>query len=280
MASTVTTAPRTNNIFRQQWLNIRMFLEGARLSYIALFHWLRPTTYIASKVLMPVNQILFFTLLGVYATSRSNADFYIIGNAVQMASISGIYAMTMTIGGDRWAGTLPYLFGIPANRLMMYLGRSVFNVFDGMIGVFMGLLFGFIFLGLDLSQADPVALLVVILVTTASTCGMGMALGSLSLITVNVFFINNVVYFLLIAFSGSNVPLADLPGWMQFISDFIPLTRGIEAARQVVAGGNLSDISGLMLGELAVGVAYTAIGFVTFRWIEFQARRGGTLERI
>src|SRR5262245_41160359 len=121
MASTVTTAPTTHNIFRQLWLNIRMFLEGARLSYIALFHWLNPTTYIASKVLMPVNQILFFTLLGVYATSRSNADFYIIGNAVQMASISGIYAMTMTIGGDRWAGTLPYLFGIPANRLMMYL---------------------------------------------------------------------------------------------------------------------------------------------------------------
>ncbi|MBZ0316622.1 MAG: ABC transporter permease [Anaerolineae bacterium] len=262
------------------WLNVRMFVEGARLSYIALFHWLRPTTYVASKVIMPVNQILFFTLLGVYATSRSNADFYIIGNSVQMASISGIYAMTMTIGGDRWAGTLPYLFGIPTNRLLMYLGRSLFNVFDGMIGVFMGLLFGVIFLGLDLSATDPLALTIVILVTTASTCGMGMALGSLSLITVNVFFINNVVYFLLIAFSGSNLPLEDLPGWMQAVSDFLPLTRGIAAARDVINGAHLGDITGLLAGELLVGVIYTAIGFFMFRWIEYHARRGGSLERI
>jgi len=40
---------------RQLWLNLRLFLQGAILSYVALFHWLRPSAYLASKVVMPLN---------------------------------------------------------------------------------------------------------------------------------------------------------------------------------------------------------------------------------
>jgi ABC-2 type transport system permease protein len=35
---------------RKLWLNIRLFFLGAVLSYIALFRWMRPVTYLASKV--------------------------------------------------------------------------------------------------------------------------------------------------------------------------------------------------------------------------------------
>ena len=45
----------------------------------------------------------------------------------------------MSIGGDRWNGTLPYLFGTPANRLFMFLGRSFVHIIDGMLGVVIGL---------------------------------------------------------------------------------------------------------------------------------------------
>ena len=41
-------------MFNSLRLNARLFWEGAVLSYIALFRWLEPTTYIASKILMPV----------------------------------------------------------------------------------------------------------------------------------------------------------------------------------------------------------------------------------
>ena len=88
-------------------VNLRLFGQGAVLSYIALFHWLRPATYMASKIFMPLAQILFFTFLGTFATGRENASFYVIGNAMQIAAISGIYGVTMSIGGDRWNGTLP-----------------------------------------------------------------------------------------------------------------------------------------------------------------------------
>ena len=105
-------------VVHRTWLNLRVFWEGALLSYVALFHWLRPSAYLASKIFMPLGQILFFTFLGTYATGRDTASFYVIGNAVQMAAVSGIYGVTMSIGGDRWEGTLPYLFGTPSNRLV------------------------------------------------------------------------------------------------------------------------------------------------------------------
>ena len=72
--------------------NFRLFFQGALLSYVALFRWLRPVTYMASKVLLPLNQMLFFTLLGTFATGRDNAHFYVIGNAIQVADPAAFQA--------------------------------------------------------------------------------------------------------------------------------------------------------------------------------------------
>jgi ABC-2 type transport system permease protein len=259
--------------------NLRMFYEGSRLSYIALFHWLRPTTYLASKIIMPMNQILFFAFLGEFSGQNSR-DFYVIGNAVQMAAVSGIYGVTMSIGGDRWAGTLPYLFGAPSSRLIMFLGRAFFHVLDGAVGVIFGLVLGVLLLGLDLSQADPLLLLLAIMAATISTSGLGLFLGSISLVTVNVWFFNNTLYFLLLLFSGANIARGDMPAWMVAVGDILPLTRSIEAARRVAAGGSFDDISGLLTTEVFLGLFYASFGFVFFRWIEFQARRRGTIDRM
>ncbi len=73
---------------------------------MALFHWMRPTQYVASKILMPLAQMYFFVYLGTFANGAQSANFYIVGNALQIAAVSGIYGMTMSIGGDRDSGTL------------------------------------------------------------------------------------------------------------------------------------------------------------------------------
>jgi len=259
-------------------LNIRLFLQGALLSYIALFRWLRPSAYLASKVIMPLNQILFFTFLGMFATGSENASFYVIGNAVQLAAVSGIYGVTMSVGGDRWDGTLPYLFATPANRIMLFLGRALFHILDGFLGVILGLLWGVLLLGLDLSQTSLPALGLIILVTTLSTSGLGLLMGCLSLITRNIMFVNNTVYFLLLIFSGANVPVESLPATMRSVSQLLPLTRGIAAARSIIAGDALIDVLPLVAGEMTIALVYSFLGYSLFRWFEYQAKARGTLE--
>jgi ABC-2 type transport system permease protein len=259
-------------------LNASLFFQGAMLSYVALFHWLRPAQYLATKVVGPLGQILFFTFMGMHGTGGESADFYIVGNSVQLTALSGIFGVTFSIAGDRWNGTLPYLFGTPANRLMMFIGRALIHIIDGMIGVLIGLTWGVLLLGLDLGRTDPVALIMVILITGFSTAGLGLVLGSLSLVTRNVMFVNNTAYFGLLIFSGSNIALDKLPLLLQRFSQLLPLTRGIEAARAIIAGASWSDISHLMIQEALLGLAFTTLGYALFRWFEFQAKVRGTLE--
>jgi len=258
--------------------SLRIFISGAWLSYIALFRWTQPASYLASKVVMPLSQILFFTYLGTSATGRDTAEFYIVGNALQIAAVNGIYGVTMTVGRERNEGTLIYLVGSPANRLVIFLGRALFNILDGMLAVLVAFMWGVLILGLDLSVANLPALALTILITTASTCGLGLMMGSISLVALNVMFVNNTVYFLLLLFSGANIALGKLPAWMQSVSAGLPLTRGIQSARLLMAGASLADVWPLLVGELAVGLAYALGGFALFSWFESQARQRGTLE--
>lgn len=267
-------------MFTRLKANLRLFFDGAMLSYIALFHWLRPSQYLATKVIGPVGQILFFTFLGKHGSSGESPSFYIIGNAVQLAALSGIFGVTFSIIGDRWNGTLPYLFGAPANRLLMFVGRAFLHILDGSLGVVIGLFWGVTLLGLDLSASEPGLLLFVILLTTYSTSGLGLALGSLSLVTRNVMFINNTAYFILLGLAGSNINVERLPNVLQSISNALPLTRGITAARAIIAGAGFPEIIPLMIEELILGTLYVLFGYSLFRLFERQAKRMGTLEVI
>ncbi len=258
--------------------NLRLFWQGALLSYIALFHWMRPIQYMASKIVSPLAQIFFFVYLGAYATNSNNPTFYVVGNALQIAAVSGIFGMTMSIGGDRNNGTLGYILGTPANRLVVFMGRALMNILDGALGVVIAFFWGVTLMGLDLSHTSVPALALTILITTISTCGLGLLLGCLSLITVNVMFVNNFVYFLLLIFSGANVQLSRMPAWVQATSSVLPLTRGIAAARLLVQGASLAEVLPLLLGELAIGVMYSLLGYLLFAVFEVEAKRRGTLE--
>src|SRR5258708_566161 len=260
--------------------NLRLFFDGAYLSYVALFRWLAPRNYIASKIVMPLSQLLFFSILGAYATGESTRSFYVIGNAVQLAAVSGIYGVTFSVGGDRFEGTLPYLFGTPANRMVMFIGRAFMHVIDGMLGVVIGLMWGVLLLGLDLTKTDPLALALIILITTFSTSGLGLLLGCISLVSLDVIFINNTVYFALLIFSGANLNVSVMPGWMQAISQALPLTRGIQAARAVIGGASLADVSPLLLGEFLIGAIYVFLGYSMFRWFAFHANQPAPLEAV
>jgi ABC-2 type transport system permease protein len=135
-------------------------------------------------------------------------------------------------------------------------------------------------MGLDLSRTDMSALGLTILITTFSTCGLGLLMGCLSLITANVMFVNNFVYFSLLVFSGANVEVSALPAWMQVVSNILPLTRGIASARALAAGASLSEVAPMLISEVGIGIVYGLIGYFLFAWFETQAKQKGTLETV
>jgi ABC-2 type transport system permease protein len=82
----------------------------------------------------------------------------------------------------------------------------------------------------------------------------------------------------MLLFCGVNIPLDALPGWMSAVGRCLPLTHGIEAARQVAAGATLGAVAGPLATEAAIAVAYAAAGFLLFRLLEHESRRSAVLD--
>jgi len=259
--------------------NLRVFFIGGAIAYRALFNWIHWSIYVPTMLGSPVFQILFFAFIGRYAGLQDDA-FFVVGNAVQVAAMAGIYGMAMTIGGERWTQTLSPLLATPANRFALFMGRTLPNFVNGLIVSTFGFLVGWALLDFDppLSSIPTLALCVV--VSTASCTALGLVIGSIGLRARDVMFLANLVYFLLLLFCGVNIPLDQLPGWMEAIGRSLPLTHGIEAARQVAAGAPLSEVSGLLWTEGAIGAVYAALAFGLFRYFEADGRRRATLETI
>ena len=105
-----------------------------------------------------------------------------------------------------------------------------------------------------------------------------MLLGSIGLRARDVFFASNLVYFLMLLVCGVNIPVDELPDWLAAIGDAVPLTHGIEAAREVARGRAFGEVDRLLWTELAIGAVFVAIAFVLFRLFEVEGRRRASLE--
>lgn len=258
---------------RSAW---RVFFVGGLISYRALFNWLRPAIYIPTMLGSPAFQILFFSYVGRFSGVQDDA-FFVVGNAVQACSMAGIYGMTMTLANERYFGTLSPLLASPASRIALFLGRAAPLIANGLFVSVFCFALGALLLDFELTASAIPGLAAVLLVTVISCTAFGMTLGTVGLRARDVFFISNLMYFLMLLFCGVNVPLETLPGWMQAIGNVLPLTHGIQAAREVARSGSVAGIGPDVLTEAIIGVAYAAIGYVLFRFFEREGRRTGSL---
>jgi ABC-2 type transport system permease protein len=255
-----------------------VFARSTYLQYVALFQWATVRGYIAYKVLLPVTQILFFVELGVYATGRHNALYFALGNALQLTANAGIFGVIATVANERQYGTLPVLLASPANRLVTFLSRAVVNVIDGIVTVVVGLAVAIALFGLDLQQANLALLGLCVVLISVTTAGLGLMFGSIGLVMRDAIIIANVVYYLMLIVCGINFPVSRLPAAIQLISYSLPLTRGVQAAREAAAGASFDQVARLLGGELLVGVLWALGGYLLFRALEGWARRGGLQE--
>ena len=274
MAVATEAPPVTRSSGAELWL--RIFFVGGNISYRALFNWLKPSIYIPTMLGSPLFQILFFAYVGRFSGLRDDT-FFVVGNAVQVCSMAGIYGMTMTVANERYFGTLSPLLASPARRVPLFLGRAIPPILNGLLVSTFGFIVGALFLDFTMELSSIPALAVVVIVTVFSCTSLGMVLGSIGLRAKDVFFASNLAYFLMLLFCGVNVPLETLPGWMQGVGRSLPLTHGIEAARAVAGDASLSDVGGLIRTEALIGLIYAAAAYTLFRVFEVEGRRRGTL---
>ena len=183
----------------------RIFVVGGVLSYRALFNWMQPVVYVPTMLGGPLFQILFFAYIGRASGVESDA-FFVVGNAIQVSAMAGIFGVAMTIGGERWTQTLSLVLVSPANRFALFLGRALPLIVNGFILSAFGFVVGLVLLDFELEPSVLPALAACVLVTTASCTAFGFIIGSIGLYAREIFVAANLAYIGLLLFCGVNVP--------------------------------------------------------------------------
>ena len=256
----------------------RIFLVGGVTSFRALWYWLTPWIYVPTMLVAPIFQILLFAYIGRSAHLRSD-EFYVIGNALQYASIPCLFAMSHSIAGERYQETLGAILVSPAARIPLFFGRSLPVVLNGALVAAFSLVVGSLILGVHLPASSLAPLALVVVVSSFSCTGLGLVNAAASLRIRENAVLSNLIFGFLLIFTGANVPLDALPGWMSTAAQGMPFTHAIAAARKLAAGSSLGDVGGLLGAEVLVGAVYGVLGYGLLRWFEWLGRRYATLER-
>ena len=259
-------------------VSARIFFVGGLTSFRALFYWLTPWIYIPTMLIAPLFQILLFAYIGRSAGLESD-QFYLIGNALQYASIPCLFAMSQSIGGERFQETLSAILVSPAARIPLFFGRSLPVVLNGAFVAAFSLVVGSWILRVHLPASSLAPLGLTILIAAFSCTGLGLINAAVSLRIRENAVLSNVIFGFLLIFTGANVPLDDLPDWMSTAAQGMPFTHAIEAARKLADGASLGDVKGVLGAELLIGLIYGIAGFLLLRWFEILSRRHASLER-
>jgi ABC-2 type transport system permease protein len=257
------------------WL--RVLLIGGLTSYRALFNWISPWVFFPILVVYPLFQILFFAYLGRFAGVESD-EFFLIGNMFIATATAGLFGMGHAVANERRSQTLAAILASPASRVALFLGRTLPSIITGFGTAVISFALGALILDVSLSSRELLAVSVAVLASSFACTAMGLCVGALGLRGRNVSLFADTIAGSMLLVSGANVPLERLPEWIQALSSVIPLTHGIEAAREIAGGATVADTGDLLLAETAIGIIYLVAGFALVRVFELESRRSATLE--
>ncbi|MEX3625415.1 ABC transporter permease [Viridibacillus arvi] len=254
------------------------FFKQSILSYKSLFGYLDPKLFVLVKVINPILQLIFFTMLAKFVYNTDDVTPWLIGNAFLLSIFNVVFGVGAVIITERAFGTLKLVIASTANKFLVFVGRAFIHVIDSVVTVAIGLFVGHILFRVDFSNTNFLLLILCALVSMYAAMGLGLLVGSFGLLVKDVNLILNLVMFSLLIFTGAQYAIEALPQVLQWIPDILPITRGIEASRLIVAGDISSHVYSLLGMEFFVGTIYILLGYFTLKTLENIAKKKASLD--
>lgn len=198
-------------------------------------------------------------------------------------AFSGFMGLSLTsfagsIREGQMMGTLEIMLLSPTRLSAILLSSALWPYLLTTLRVIVYFLLGVTVFGLSLSQANFATALVVVALSITSMSGIGIlsaaivllikrgdpiawAMGSVSSLLAGVYF-----------------PIAVLPGWLESISQFLPLTYALNAMRlAMLQGASLGEVRVDLFALLGFSVVLTPLALLAFRRALRRARMDGSL---
>jgi ABC-2 type transport system permease protein len=90
--------------------------------------------------------------------------------------------------------------------------------------------------------------------------------------------VSNLAQTTLMALAGVNVPLAFWPAPVRWLANALPVTHGLAAVRQLIAGSDAGPVLANVGLEALVGACWLALALLTFDRPASSGRRDGSIE--
>ena len=249
-------------------------LSGFRDTLASVYTWWSWGFGLVGRLLA---QVAFFATLGQLLGSPGQVEFLLVGNAVAVASASGLTVTTATVG-ERWNGTLPLLVASPSSPLVVLMGRGTAFVVNGLITSLGAILVVAPLFDVSLPWTRYPALIALLVLVTLTTYTTATFLAGVILKTPSLQrTVANVGRLVIMAFCGVNVPREFFPAAVVWMSALLPLTHGLDAVRELYGAarpGVILQHAGL---EGLVLVGWLLLSLVSFRRLADAGRRDGSI---
>lgn len=224
-------------------------------------------------------------VLGTVSQAQINSLtlYLIIGTSVWSYLSVTFDGITDMINIERWEGTIEHTFMAPISRFTHMFGSCWYAVIHGILFTFAQLLIVVLFFHLDLSQANYLTAVFVLLLGSVSFIGFGIAASVLPLLyTERGSQMSYIIKAVILLVSGVYYPISVLPGWMQPIARISPATYVLNGLRDALQHNAViwSPVIWANTWPLVIsGIISVPVGLWIFGIAERYAKRTGKLKR-
>jgi ABC-2 type transport system permease protein len=207
---------------------------------------------------------------------------YLLIGTTMWSYLSAVFdVVAETIAWERWEGTIEYTLMAPVPRSLHLVGTCCYAVTYSVVRATVIFAVVAVMFNINLSHANPLTALVVILVGSVSVIGLAIVAGVLPLLfTERGAQMTFVIHSSLLLISGVYAPVDVLPGWLQVLAPLSPMTYVLRSVRAGLLDGAPPTAVVGDLGILAVmGLILVPGGLFIFRAAERYAKRTGRLKR-
>lgn len=205
--------------------------------------------------------------------------FALIGIVFWNVALRSLSDIGTTINRDIMTGTMEHIFSSPAHSWFLFTGRGLSSTLVTFVCLSL-LSFPLILIFSIELHWNIIGFLLIMGFTLMGVQGLAIILAGTHFLFKNVTTVTQLLNFVFLYLCGIIFPLQLLPSFLRQIGELLPITLGVESARNILLG-NMPLMEYLQSGlfvKLAIqSVVYYVIGIALYSFMISIARKKGTL---
>ena len=207
-------------------------------------------------------------------------SFVLIGIAFLGYLQVGMKSFSDSVREAQMTGTLEAMLSTPTKLSTILIASSLWSFIFTSFSVIIYLLFGALFFNVNMSHANILTALVVLILTIVSFSGLGIISASFIMTLKRGDPITWILTSLSSLLGGVFYPITVMPGFLQVISFLLPITHSLRAMRlALLQGYSISSLSSELLALLVFSIILIPLSLAVFKIAVRKAKIDGSLAK-